>query len=102
MSGNYQILTIRLLVNDFRLKLLKYVTWNAELRLCEYGISDTNGHLVFYSQHMNRSVFKNVLLEQKIPSSLVAFIDCNIEKMVRPFIDLLKVNDFILDSCHIS
>ena len=87
---------------DFGLNMLKYDTWNAELPLCECGEYDTNKDLFFNCQRINRRAFKNVLTEEEMPSSLVALIICNNEKLIREFIDLFKVNDSILDSCDTS
>ena len=67
VSCNYQIITLKILVNDFGLNMLKYDTWNAELPLCECGEYDTNEHLVSYSQLINRHAFKNVLIEEEMP-----------------------------------
>ena len=101
-SANYQVLTLRLMVNDFGLNLLKYDTWNTELPLCECGEYDTKEHLVFYCQLINRCAFKKFCTEEEIPSSLVALINCKKDKVIRAFIDLLKVNESILDSCDTS
>ena len=75
MSITYQILTIRFLINDFGLNLLKNDTWNPELPLCECGEYDTNGHLTFHCHRINRRSFKNLFIEEEIPSSLVPLIN---------------------------
>ena len=50
--ANYQVFTIRLLVNDLGLNMLKYDIWNAKLPLCECREYDTNEHLIFYCQRI--------------------------------------------------
>ena len=46
--------------------------------------------------------FENVLIEEEMPSSLVVLINCKSEKIIRDFIDLLKVSDRIFGSCDTS
>ena len=102
MSAAYQILTLRLLVNDFGLNMLKYDTWNAELPLCECSEYDTNEHIIFYFQRITMRAVKNDLIETEMPSSLVALINCSNEKVIRALIDLLKLNESLLDPCDTS
>ena len=47
----------------------------------------------------NKQAGKKAYLGEEMPSSLVALINCNIEKVIRAFVDLLKVNESNLDSC---
>ena len=90
VSTTYQVLRFRLLINDFGLNLLKYDTWNPELPLCECGEYDSNEHLFFHYGPLNRPAFKNFFIEETL-SSLVALINCNNEKIIRAFIDLLSL-----------
>ena len=90
------------MANDFGLDLLKYDTWNAEVPQCECGVYGTNEYLIFYCQRVHGRAFKNVLIEEEMPSALVALIFCNNEKVIRAVIDLLKVNGSIFDSCDTS
>ena len=69
VSAIHQILTLRLLVNDFGLKLLEYDTCNAEL--CECGQYDTNEHFIC-CQRINRRAYRNVMIEEEMPFSLVS------------------------------
>ena len=46
VSTNHQVLTLRLLVNDFGLNMLKYDTWNAEFQISECREFDKDDHFI--------------------------------------------------------
>ena len=54
VSATNLFLTSKLFIKDFRLNLLKYDTWNAELPLCECGDYDIIENLVFFGQRIIR------------------------------------------------